>query len=154
MIEERLGKLLKEKQLTIAAAESLTGGLFSKRITDIPGSSNYFLGSVIVYSYFAKEKLLGVPKNILDEKGAVSRETAFYMAKNVSSLFHTDIGVGFTGVAGPTLQENKPVGLVYISVFYKGNVTVAEKHFTGNRKEIRDKAVTDAMNLIIKMIGG
>jgi len=154
MIEERLGKLLKEKQLTIAAAESLTGGLFSKRITDIPGSSDYFLGSVVAYSYFAKEKVLGVPKNILEKKGAVSKETAFYMAKNVSSLFHADIGAGFTGVAGPSLQENKPVGLVYISIFYRGNTSIVEKHFTGSRREIRDKAVNEAMNLIIKIVGG
>ncbi len=154
MLERELGKLLKKKQLTIAAAESLTGGLFSKRITDVSGSSDYFSGSVVVYSYSAKEKILGVPKNILEKKGAVSKETAFYMAKNVSSLFHTDIGVGFTGVAGPSLQEAKPVGLVYISVFYKGDISIVEKHFSGNRREIRDKAVNEAMNLIIKIVGG
>jgi len=154
MLEKRLGELLKDKQLTIAAAESLTGGLFSKRITDISGSSDYFLGSIVAYSYFAKEKILNISNDVLKKKGAVSKETAFYLAKNVSHLFHSDVGVGLTGVAGPLPQEEKPIGLVYISVFYGGNTSVVEKHFIGNRREIRSKAVDAAMDLIITMIGG
>lgn len=154
MLEKRLGKLLRDRRFTIAVAESLTGGLFSKRITDIPGSSDYFLGGIVAYSYFAKGKVLNVPENTLRNKGLVSKETASYIAKNVSLLFNSDIGVGVTGVAGPLSQEDKPVGLVYIAVFYNGNTAVIEEHFTGNRGKIRTEAVDAAMELIIKKIGG
>lgn len=154
MLEKRLGKLLRDRRFTIAVAESLTGGLFSKRITDIPGSSDYFLGGIVAYSYFAKGKVLNVPENTLRNKGLVSKETASYIAKNVSLLFNSDIGVGVTGVAGPLSQEDKPVGLVYIAVFYNGNTSVIEKHFTGNREKICTEAVDAAMELIIKKIGG
>lgn len=152
MLERRLEKLLKDKKLTIAVAESLTGGLFSKRITDIPESSDYFLGGIVAYSYLAKEKILGVPESILRNKGLVSEETASCMAKNVSLLFNSDIGVGVTGVAGPSAMEDKPVGLVYISVFYNGNTSVIEEHFTGSRENVRTKAVDAAMELVIKTI--
>ncbi len=154
MLEKRLGKLLKDRRFTIAVTESLTGGLFSKRITDIPGSSDYFLGGIVAYSYFAKEKILNVPESTLRNRGLVSKKTVSYLAKNVSLIFNSDIGVGLTGVAGPLNQEDKPVGLVYIAVFYNGNTSVIEEHFTGNREKIRTEAVDAAMELIIKTIGG
>ncbi len=153
-IEKVLGKLLKEKKLTIAAAESFTGGLFSKVITDVPGSSAYFLGSIVSYSNFAKEKLLKIPEDTIKTKGAVSRDTAYLMAKNITEILGSDIGVSFTGVAGPTSEEGKPIGLAYIGMVFLKDTEVFEEHFYGSREEIRIKSVNFAIKEIIKRIGG
>ncbi len=153
-IEKVLGRLLKEKKLTIAAAESFTGGLFSKVITDVPGSSAYFLGSIVSYSNFAKEKLLNISSNVIKAKGAVSKETAHLMAKNVSKILGSDIGVSFTGVAGPTNEEGKPIGLTYIGIVFHENSKIFEEYFSGSREEIRIKSVNFAIKEIIKRIGG
>ena len=152
--EEKLGIILKEKQLTIAAAESLTGGLFCKLITDVPGSSKYFLGGIISYSYFAKEHILKVPHNIIDKFGAVSKETALSMAENVKLLFNSDIAISFTGVAGPEKQENKDVGTVFIGIIINNMKEIEEKHFQGGRSEIRKEAVNFGIKKIIKLLGG
>jgi len=152
--EEKLGKILREKQLKIAAAESLTGGLFCKRITDIPGSSKYFLGGIISYSYFAKEHILKVPHNIIDKFGAVSKETALSMAENAKLLFNSDIAISFTGVAGPEKQENKDVGTVFIGIIINNMKEVEEKYFQGSRSEIREEAVNFGIKKIIKLLGG
>ncbi len=152
--EKVLGELLKEKGKTVAAAESFTGGLFGKRITDIPGSSNYFLGSVVAYSYTAKERILKIDKRVLKENGAVSRETAKLMADNIRDLLDADFGVSFTGVAGPDKQEGKPVGLAFIGISEKRRTTVYQKNFSGSREEIREKAVNFAIETLINLIGG
>ncbi len=152
--EEKLGILLNEQKLRITAAESFTGGLFSKTVTDVPGSSAYFLGSIISYSNYAKEHILNVPEEIIKKEGAVSERTALLMSKNAAKIFHSDVGVSFTGVAGPSSQEGKPVGLVYIGITLNKNTKVYEKHFLGNRAEIREKSVTFAIKEIIEMLGG
>ena len=152
--EEKLGIILREKQLTIAAAESLTGGLFCKLITDVPGSSKYFLGGIISYSYFAKEHILKVPHNIIDKFGAVSKETALVMAENVKLLFNSDIAISFTGVAGPEKQENKDLGTVFMGIIINNMKEVEEKHFQGSRKEIREEAANFGIKNIIKLLGG
>ena len=115
---DKLVSLLKERNLTISCAESLTGGLFASSITNVSGASNVFKGGVVSYTNEIKEKVLGVEKNVLDNEGAISYECCKQMANNVKSIFNTDIGVSFTGNAGPSANENKPVGLVYIGISY------------------------------------
>ncbi len=152
--EEKLGKILIEKKLTVAAAESLTGGLFCKLITDVPGSSKYFLGGIIAYSYFAKEHILKVPHGIINKFGAVSKETALAMVENVKLLFNSDIAISFTGVAGPEKQENKDVGTVFIGIIVNDMKEVEEKHFQGSREKIREEASNFGIKKIIKLLGG
>jgi len=152
--EEKLGIILREKKLTIAAAESFTGGLFCKLITDVPGSSKYFLGGIVSYSYFAKERILKIPHDIINEFGAVSKETALAMAENIKLLFNSDIAISFTGVAGPEKQENKNIGTVFIGIAIKELKEVEEKHFKGSRSKIRKEAVNFGIKKIIKLLGG
>jgi PncC family amidohydrolase len=116
-LEFVVGKLLVEKKLTLSLAESCTGGLIGHRLTDVPGSSGYFMGGVMAYSYNAKEKLLNVRHATLSDFGAVSPETAIEMARGVRRILDTDIGLSVTGIAGPGGGlPDKPVGLVYISL--------------------------------------
>jgi nicotinamide-nucleotide amidase len=114
-LEVIVGQLLLQHKLTLALAESCTGGLVGHRITDVPGSSTYLLGGVVAYSYDAKELLLGVRHNTLYDHGAVSTETAIEMARGVRRALGADIGISVTGIAGPGGGlPDKPVGLVYI----------------------------------------
>ncbi|WP_281717726.1 CinA family nicotinamide mononucleotide deamidase-related protein, partial [Alistipes senegalensis] len=120
-MQELVHKILTERGLTLATAESCTGGLLSKRITDVPGCSVYYLGGVCSYANEVKTRLLGVRKETLDTVGAVSPEVAEQMAAGVAQALGADVGVGITGVAGPGGgTDDKPVGLVYISVWHKG----------------------------------
>lgn len=113
----RTGELLQSAGLTVAVAESCTGGLLGSRLTEMPGSSAYFVGGVIVYSNEAKEKLLQIDAGVLGATGVVSEEVAVAMAEGVRQLLGTDIGVGITGIAGPTgTGLDKPVGLVYVAL--------------------------------------
>lgn len=114
-LEVVVGKLLMARKLTLALGESCTGGLIGHRLTDVPGSSEYFMGGVVAYSYDAKEKFLNVRHNTLYDYGAVSPETAVEMARGARRAFGTDIGLSVTGIAGPGGGlPGKPVGLVYI----------------------------------------
>ena len=109
------GQLLRERELKLALAESCTGGLLGSLITDVPGSSDYFLGSAVTYAYSAKEAILGVRQVTLAEHGAVSPQAAAEMAQGARRLFGADLAVAVTGIAGPTGgQPDKPVGLVYL----------------------------------------
>ena len=119
--EERLesvaGDLLRAQGLTLSVAESCTGGLLGHRLTDVPGSSDYFTGGVVAYSYDAKERVLGVRHDTLYDHGAVSEQTALEMARGARRLFATDVALSVTGIAGPGGgMPDKPVGLVYISL--------------------------------------
>ena len=126
-IEKQTVELLKSKKLKLATAESCTGGLISKRITDVSGSSEVFEGGVVCYSNRFKENVLGVSPETLKKYGAVSRETAREMVKGVLSLTKADIAVAVTGIAGPSSDDtNKPVGLVYIAVS-DGKSTIVKK---------------------------
>ncbi len=110
-----VGRRLRARGQTLALAESCTGGLVGSLITDVPGSSDYFLGSAVAYAYSAKEALLGVRPETLAQHGAVSREAAAEMAQGARRLFGADVAVAVTGIAGPTgEQPGKPVGLVYL----------------------------------------
>ena len=116
-LEFVVGQLLAAKKLTLSLAESCTGGLIGHRITDVPGSSEYFMGGVVAYSYDAKEKFLNVRHDTLYDFGAVSPETAIEMARGARRAFGTDVALSVTGIAGPGGGlPGKPVGLVYISL--------------------------------------
>jgi len=149
LLEELVGKLLREKNLTLSAAESCTGGIISGRITDIAGSSDYFIGSVISYANEVKENILQVNPEVLRDKGAVSSEVAVEMAEGVRKLLKTDIGISATGIAGPTGGSNeKPVGLIYIAISI-GNKTYSKELFLGdNRHRNRIRAAQAALEML------
>jgi PncC family amidohydrolase len=116
-LEVIVGQMLAERKLKLATAESCTGGLVGHRLTNVPGSSEYFEGGIIAYSYEAKERLLGVHHDTLYEHGAVSAETALEMARGARKTLGADIGIAVTGIAGPGGGlPGKPVGLVYIAL--------------------------------------
>lgn len=116
-MEEQVGRALKARGWTLAVAESCTGGLVADRITDVPGSSDYFLGGVVAYANMAKERILGVRASTLESHGAVSQETAVEMAKGVRRAFGADLAVAVTGIAGPGgAQADKPVGLTWLGL--------------------------------------
>lgn len=155
-IEKQTVELLKSKKLKLATAESCTGGLISKRITDVPGSSEVFEGGVVCYSNRFKENVLGVSPETLKKYGAVSRETAREMVKGVLSLTKADIAVAVTGIAGPSSDDtNKPVGLVYIAVS-DGKSTIVKKllnNFTGDvREQNRNISADTALEMIMEAI--
>ena len=149
-LPEALGKILKAKGLTIACAESCTGGLISSMITDIPGSSEYLMGSVVSYTDHIKHKLLGVKQETLDAYTAVSKETAKEMAEGVRKVIGTDIGISVTGLAGPGGgTPTQPVGLVYIGVSDKNGTVVREHHFRAGRTTIKLRAAMNALSMAL-----
>ena len=155
-IEKQTVELLKSKKLKLATAESCTGGLISKRITDVSGSSEVFEGGVVCYSNRFKENVLGVSPETLKKYGAVSRETAREMVKGILSLTKADIAVAVTGIAGPSSDDtNKPVGLVYIAVS-DGKSTIVKKllnNFTGDvREQNRSISAYTALEMIMEEI--
>lgn len=150
-LEGIVGKLLAEKNLTLATAESCTGGLVANRITNISGSSSYFLGGMITYSNEAKINLLGVDPYILKAKGAVSPDVAEAMATGIRNVMGADIGIGITGIAGPGGgSPQKPVGLVYIGLDYKGKLFVKKNLFAGQREIIKWQSSQNALYLLWK----
>lgn len=149
MIAEKVVKLLIQKGLSLGTAESCTGGMVSAAIVDISGASDVFKGGIVSYANEAKEKLLGVDRRLLEEKGAVSREVAEAMARGAAKVLQTNAAISTTGIAGPGGgTPDKPVGLVYIGCYVDGKVTVKEYHFEGNRSENREATVREAMKLL------
>lgn len=135
LLESKVGEILFKNKLTLAVAESCTGGLLASKITDISGSSKYFLGGVCTYSNESKLNVLKVKIETLEKYGAVSEETAMEMAENVRKKFSSDIGVSTTGIAGPTGgTESKPVGLVWIG-YSDVTKTFAKKFLLGNKRD-------------------
>ncbi len=148
-LEGVVGKLLKKKSLTLSAAESCTGGLVGHRLTEVAGSSDYFLGGVISYSNNLKESALGVPKKTLKKYGAVSPQTARAMADSVRQLTSADLGLSLTGIAGPTGgTKTKPVGLVYIALSMRRKTSVARCRFSGKRSLVKFRASQKALNTV------
>jgi len=148
-MEEVVGALLTQRKRTLAVAESCTGGLISGRITNIAGSSAYFERGVVVYSNAAKTELLGVPADLIERYGAVSREVAKAMAQGMRERAKTDLGLAVTGIAGPSGgTPEKPVGLVYIALATIDGVTVSEDRFLGTRSQVRQRTAQMAMDMV------
>ena len=149
-VAARLQAACLEHGLTVAIAESCTGGLIAAAITEVAGSSGYFLGGVVSYSNAAKEALLDVPRELLDRDGAVSEEVAGAMAAGARARFGADLAVGVTGVAGPDGgSSEKPVGLVYLGMDDGVKVEVLREEFDGNRGAIRRAAAAKALALLL-----
>lgn len=152
-LSEELGRELRAHGLTIACAESCTGGLLTSTLTDFPGSSAYVMGSVVSYSNEVKSRVLGVSDETLSLYGAVSEETAREMAEGVRCLMRTDIGVGITGIAGPDGgSAEKPVGLIYIAAADQRHTIVVKNNFSGTRLENKRAAVEKALRMIHDVI--
>ena len=150
LLEEEIGELLREHKLKIGVAESATGGLISHRITNIPGSSRYFEGSIISYSNKVKTKLLGVKESTLRNYGAVSSETSKEMAQGVRREMGVDIGLSSTGIAGPGGgTSEKPVGLVYIGLATK-DVLVSKKYIFHENRDKNKKSFSNAALSMLK----
>ena len=146
-------ELLRERGLSLAAAESCTGGLVGARLTDVPGSSDVFLGSLVSYSNGAKTELLGVPPELIDEHGAVSAETAAAMAAGARNRLGADVAVAVTGIAGPGgATVDKPVGLVYVHAVGPAGERTAELGLPGDRETIRGRATAAALHLVRKLV--
>ncbi len=149
-----VGKLLQARNSTLAVMESLTGGLLASTITDIAGSSNYFVGGIVTYSTDMKAQM-GVPREILEQYGAVSEQTARAMARAVRKQLGADFGLGITGVAGPDTQEGKPVGTVYIAVEGPiGLVTGKGPGWRASREDNKRYSVLAALNLLRRFLEG
>ncbi|ANF47765.1 MULTISPECIES: competence/damage-inducible protein A [Priestia] len=152
-LHNELVKELTAQGLTIASAESLTGGLFSERLTTVSGSGEAVKGSLVAYHYEIKQNILGVSEHTLNQYGAVSEQCAAEMAQRIQQLYKTDIGIGFTGVAGPSKQEGHPVGTVYIGVAYKDQAPqVYSLQLSGSRQGIRSRTVNYGCHYVLKMI--
>ncbi|MCC0651902.1 competence/damage-inducible protein A [Clostridioides sp. ES-S-0001-03] len=146
-LEDAVSKLLVEKNLTIAVAESCTGGLVSSSLINYPGISSVFLEGCVTYSNEAKMKRLGVKKETLEDFGAVSEQTAIEMAEGVAKGLGANIGISTTGVAGPGGgTEEEPVGLVYTAIYINGKIIVKKNIFNGDRRKIRLRATRDLLN--------
>ena len=154
-LEEVAASLLIKKGLTISVAESCTGGLVSHRLTNISGSSNYYKCGIISYSNQAKSVFLKVNNQLIKEKGAVSPEVAREMAVGIRESAHTDIGLGITGIAGPTgATPTKPVGLAYIALSSEAKQINQKFIFSGNREQIKWKASQAALDILRKYLLG
>lgn len=154
-LEEELGKYLIENKLTIATAESCTGGLLSSKLTDVSGSSEYVKLNFVTYANEAKHKILGVSWDILNNFGAVSEECAEAMANGLYEATDCDIALCTTGIAGPTGgTKEKPVGLVYISMRYKGIVTVKEVKLSPTlpRIKMKEQFANQALKLSLDIL--
>jgi len=152
-IEEEIGKILIEKNLTLSVAESCTGGLISNLITNVNGSSNYFERGYVVYSNRSKIELLDVPEDTIKKHGAVSSHTAIAMAEGVKRKSGTNIGLSVTGIAGPSGGTiKKPVGLVYIAVAGDKKIEYKEYRFRGKRHEIKLESANAALKCLIEYL--
>jgi PncC family amidohydrolase len=152
-LSRKIGNILRKKNLTIAIAESCTGGLLSSVITDVSGSSDYFLGSVVSYSNTQKEKLLRIPRLTLRRYSAVSAETSVLMAKNVKRIARSHVGIGITGFLGPKGGTSRnPRGTVYVAVVFGSKAQVVKYRFKGSRLKVKTRAVMQTLSLIDKVL--
>lgn len=147
-----INKLFREKGRTLGSVESFTGGAFAKDITSVSGASHFFKGAIVTYATEEKARLLGIPYSLIDEYGVVSQEVAGEMASRAKCLLNVDYCVSFTGNAGPTAMENKPVGEIYIGVAFYDKCQVFSYQLEGTREEIQNKAIKEAYDLLEKLI--
>ncbi|MBZ5516658.1 MAG: competence/damage-inducible protein A [Acidobacteriia bacterium] len=152
-LEEVVGMCLVLRRKTLAVAESCTGGLLAERLTRVPGSSNYFLGGAVCYSNELKTRLAGVPQNLLEENGAVSKPVALALAEGIRRHTGASMGIGITGIAGPGGgSDEKPVGLVFIALADERGTQVREFRFPGDRERVRLWATQAALEMIRRRI--
>jgi PncC family amidohydrolase len=154
-LESVIGRLLKQRGLTLAVAESCTGGLVSHRITDVPGSSAYYLGSVTAYANTIKERVLRVRRGTLRRHGAVSEQTALEMARGVRQMLGADIGLAVTGIAGPEGgTPEKPVGLVFVALAAPEGDWVERYIWDGDRWQNKARSAEAALDLLRRYLEG
>jgi nicotinamide-nucleotide amidase len=154
-LENTVLALLKERRKTLAAAESCTGGLLSKRLTDIPGASAVFLGGAVTYATESKTALLGVDAGLIREKGVVSREVAESMAARVRAVFGADIGIGITGIAGPDPDENGLLaGTVYVALSAEDSLYCRQLGIYTDRARVRNSAASTALDMLRRYLTG
>ena len=154
-LEADVGRLLGRKSLTLATAESCTGGLLGAAVTSVPGSSSWYLGGIIAYANAVKMRHLGVRASVLRVHGAVSEPVARQMAGGVRSRLGSDFAIGITGVAGPAGGTGaKPVGLVWIALAGPGGCVAAERRFRGGREAVRRQAVRQALSMLRDALTG
>jgi PncC family amidohydrolase len=154
-LEIQVGQLLKQRGWKLVVAESCTGGLLGSRITNVPGSSEYFLGGVVAYAYEAKVDLLNVSWDTLNTKGAVSRETVLEMARGVRTLLKADISISVSGIAGPGGgTPEKPVGTTCIGLVAEDGEWAKVFQFSGDREENKVSAVEAALTLLLNYLQG
>lgn len=154
-LEMAVVSLLKDKKLTLTTVESCTGGAIAARIVNVPGASDVLMQGFVTYSNEAKQNLVGVQGETLEEFGAVSQQTAVEMAEGAVKTTGSDIAISVTGIAGPGGgTEEKPVGLVYVGCDCEGKTTVKELHLSGNRTKIREQSVAQALTLLRECVMG
>lgn len=148
-LEEVVGKILRENGETLSVAESCTAGFLSSRITDVPGSSEYFERGFVVYSNIAKIENLGIPEDLIAKEGAVSQQVAKLMAKRVREISRTTYGIGITGIAGPGGgSPQKPVGTVHIALAWEGGEVHTKNYFFGTREQIKTQSAVKALDML------
>lgn len=154
MIEEKIGKFLKENNLTISTAESCTGGLISSRLTDVAGSSKYITSNFVTYAYEAKENILGVKHETLEKYGAVSEECVKEMAKGTLLATNSDIALCTSGVAGPGASENKPAGSLWMAVAINNDVYTKHVQLKSSieRVEMKKRFTDEALDFLYSML--
>ena len=152
-LEEQIGELLRRRGWKLAVAESCTGGLIGHRITNVPGSSEYYLGSVTAYAYEAKVRLLGVSWAVLEKFGAVSEEVALAMAKGIRLTLGADIGVSVTGIAGPGGETpEKPIGLTWIGISITEYERAWKFIWQGDRVQNKEYSAERALQLLVNTL--
>jgi len=152
-LAEEIGELLRSRNESLSVAESCTGGKVGDMITDVPGSSDYFLGGVISYSNEAKIELLGVIRETLRSKGAVSEDVAIQMARGVRERMGATYGIGITGIAGPSGgSKTKPVGLVHIAIASSEGHVSEWRVFKGSRTDIKIAAAELSLEMLLKFV--
>ena len=149
---KELANLLKEKNISISSVESFTVGGFANEIGSIPGISQVYKGSLVSYQTCIKRDVLNIDQFLIDQKGVVSYEVAYLMAKNGREMFDSDLCISFTGNAGPTAMEGKPVGLVYIGINYKNEIYVYELLLEGSRQQIKEQAIKQGTLKILELL--
>lgn len=154
-LDIQVGRVLHERGLKLVLAESCTGGLLGSRITDVPGSSEYFLGGVVAYAYEAKAELLNVSWDTLNTQGAVSRETVLEMARGIRNLMKADIAVSVSGIAGPGGgTAEKPVGTTWIGLVANEGEWAKVFQFSGDREENKVSTVNAALKILLDYLEG
>lgn len=143
---------LKEKNLTIATAESLTAGLLSSKLAEIDGASKVFKGGIVAYQNEVKENILNIDSKTIDKYSSVSPEVAILMAENVRKKLKTDLGVSTTGVAGPGLVGDKKIGTVFVAISFSEHNMCLELNLSGDRQSIREESCSKLFELILEKL--